>query len=73
MPMVAVKLTPQDIVDAFQEFSYKDKKDTMQLFNENFGLNIDIDPRHNLPKSFVADIKEGLAEIKKGNYSRDSR
>ena len=48
------------------------KEDEEQLF-DRLAKDIEMDKKHNLPKSFVRDIKVGLREYRQGKYSRDER
>jgi len=50
----------------------EEKEDEEQLF-DRLAKDIEMDKKHNLPKSFVRDIKVGLREYRQGKYSRDER
>ncbi|MBU1626118.1 hypothetical protein KKB18_02010 [bacterium] len=58
-----INLVPSDIFYALKGLSSEEKIEFLSLCEES----IEIDPVHNLPKSFVKEIKAGLEEVKKGH------
>ncbi len=57
------EITPSNIFYALKQLSSEEKIQFLSLCEES----IEIDPVHNLPKSFVKEIKSGLEEVKKGH------
>jgi len=60
-----ITLTPEDIWQAIKKLNVEGKATLASLLDEE----IEMDKVHNLPKSFVRDIKQGLKDIKEGNVS----
>lgn len=65
MPVLSkeIELSPIDIFHLLQQLSSEEKIQLLTLCEEG----IEMDAEHNLPKSFVQELKSGLEEVKKGN------
>lgn len=65
MPTVTkqIQLTPLDIFAAIQQLTLEELSQLRALFEDG----IEYDSEHDLPKSFVKELKEGLDEARRGN------
>ncbi len=60
-----ITLTPEEIWKAIKGLSAEGKATLARLMDEE----LEMDPIHDLPKSFVRDIKLGLREARVGKVS----
>ncbi len=67
MPVIAKKFqfSVKEIFRAIEQLTPMEKGIFLTLCEKK----TEVDPEHNLPKSFVNDIKMALKEVEKGNYS----